>query len=114
MSHYEQLTIYVGESDQWHGKPVYLAIVEVAQQQGLAGATVLRGVAGFGTRQNHAIHTAKILELSSELPMVVIIIDRADAIGQFLPQVKEIVQHGMVIREVLNVVHHAPLNVDPA
>ncbi len=109
MSNWQQLIIYVGESDQYHGKPVYLALVETAREQGLAGATVFRGVAGFGKRQQHRIQTARILELSSDLPMVVTIIDQAEAIANFLPQIQAMVQGGIVIQEAVNVVHEAAI-----
>lgn len=78
MSTWEQLTIYIGESDHWHGKPLYIALIEQARQQGITGATVTRGVAGFGKRQHGEIHTTRIFELSSDLPMVVTVIDRAE------------------------------------
>jgi PII-like signaling protein len=105
----ERLTIYVGESDQWHGKPVFMALVEEARHRGLAGATVTRGLMGYGKRQHHRIHTARILELSSDLPMLVTIIDTAEAIAQFLPLVQEMVVGGIVLQETVNVVHHAPV-----
>jgi hypothetical protein len=101
------LTIYVGESDQWHGRPVYLALVEAARQAGLAGATVLRGVVGYGKRKHGEINTARILELSSDLPMVITILDRAEAIAQFLPLVQDMVKGGIVIQETVNLVHPA-------
>jgi hypothetical protein len=107
MSAWEQLTIYITESDRWQGKPLYLALVEVAHQQGLAGATVIRGVEGYGVRQHHQIHIASIMELA-DLPIVVTIIDQAEAIAQFLPLVKEMVAKGLAIQETVNVVHHAP------
>jgi PII-like signaling protein len=105
----ERLTIYVGESDQWHGKPVFMALVEAARHRGLAGATVTRGLMGYGKRQRHRIHTARILELSSDLPMLVTVIDTAEAIAQFLPLVQEMVVGGIVLQETVNVVHHAPV-----
>jgi len=105
----ERLTIYVGESDHWHGKPVYIALVEEARRKGLAGATVTRGVAGFGKRQHHRIYTTRILELSSDLPMVITVIDTDVAIAAFLPLVQEMVVGGIVIQETVNVVHHAPI-----
>lgn len=108
----ERLTIYVGESDRWHEKPVYLALVEKAQQRGLAGATVTRGVVGYGKRNHHSIHTARILELSSDLPMVITIIDTADAIAAFLPLVQEMVMGGIVVQETVSVPHHAPVSSD--
>ena len=107
MSDREQLTIYITESDRWQGKPLYSALVEAARQQGLAGATVTRGVEGYGVRQHHQIHVASIMELA-DLPIVVTIVDRAEAIAQFLPLVKEMVTKGLVIQERVNIVHHAP------
>lgn len=109
MNTLERLTVYVGESDHWHGKPVYIALVEEARSRGLAGATVTRGVAGYGKRNHHRIHTARILELSSDLPMIVTIIDTAEVLAQFLPLVQEMVGGGIVIQETVNVVHHAPV-----
>lgn len=106
---WQRLIAYVSESDQWQGKPVYMALVETAQQHGIAGATVLRGIEGFGMRDAGKIHTARILELSSELPILVLIIDSQEAINRFLPTVKEIVTKGLVTLEMLNVVHHAPM-----
>lgn len=106
MNTWERLTIYVGESDHWHGKPLYIALVEEARQKGIAGATVTRGVAGFGKRQHHRIHTTRILELSSDLPMVVTLIDSAETLRAFLPLVKEMVTGGIVIQETVEVVHH--------
>ncbi|AFY90971.1 DUF190 domain-containing protein [Chroococcidiopsis thermalis] len=108
MNTWEKLTIYVGESDRWHGKPVYLALVEAARQQSLAGATATRGIAGFGERQYHKIHTVQILELSSDLPIVVAVIDRAEAIANFLPVVREMVKNGLVTQQSVTVVHHVP------
>ncbi|HEY9618786.1 MAG TPA: DUF190 domain-containing protein [Crinalium sp.] len=103
----ERLTIYVGESDHWQGKPVYLALVEEARRRGLAGATALRGVAGFGNHQQ--LHTTRILELSSDLPMMIVVMDSAEAIASFLPTVRDMVTGGIVIQETVNVVHQAPL-----
>ncbi|MGA7935457.1 MAG: DUF190 domain-containing protein [Kovacikia sp.] len=109
MTTWQRLIAYVGESDQWQGKPVYLALVEAAKKHGIAGATVIRGIEGFGLRDSGKIHTARILELSSELPILVIIMDSQEAIAQFLPTVKDIVTKGLVTLESLNVVHHAPI-----
>ena len=108
MSSWEQLTIYIDETDQWQGKPLYRALVETARQQGLAGATVTRGVEGYGARQHHRIHTARIMELA-ELPVVVTIIDQTEAIARFLPTVQAMVQVGLVVQNPVNVVHQAPV-----
>jgi PII-like signaling protein len=107
---WQRLIAYVGESDRWRGKPVYMALVEEAKKNGIAGATVLRGIEGFGVRKSDRIHTARILELSSELPILVVIIDSQEAIARFLPIVKDIVTKGLVTLETLNVVYHAPLS----
>ncbi len=102
----ERLTIYIGESDRWEGKPVYMALVEEARKRKMAGATVIGGTAGFG--KNQQLHTARIWELSSDLPMVVTIIDSAEAIASFLPAVKQMVTGGIVVQDTVKVVHHAP------
>lgn len=88
------LAIYIGESDHWHGKPLYSAIVEKARASGMAGATVGRGIMGFGA--NSRIHTASILRLSEDLPVVVYIIDTAPKIENFLETLNDMVQEGMV------------------
>lgn len=107
MNTWEQLTIYINESDQWHGKPLFTALVEAARKQELSGTTVMRGVEGYGVRQHHQIHTARIMELA-DLPVIVTVIDTAAAIAQFLPTVQEMVTVGLVTQETINVVHHAP------
>jgi len=87
--------VYIGESDRWQGRPLYEAIVQRARHDGLAGATVLRGVEGFGA--NSRIHTTKILRLSEDLPIVIEIADIAERIEQFLPVLDEMVSEGMCI-----------------
>lgn len=96
------LRIFVGESDRWHGRPLYEAIVSRAREAGLAGATVLRGLMGYGARSR--IHTAKVLRLSEDLPIVVEIADRADRIQAFLPLLDEMVEDGMVTLEKVQVI----------
>lgn len=98
------LRIFVGESDQWHGRPLYEAIVEHARTERLAGATVLRGLEGFGAAAH--LHTARILSISEDLPMVVEIVDRKERIEQFLPQLQEMVGDGMVTLEKVTVLHY--------
>lgn len=106
---FEQLTIYVRESDQWQGKPIYLALVEESRKAGLAGATVIRGIAGYGKRRQHHRKFFGFIELSSTLPMVVTIVDRSDLISQFLPKVQEMIVDRLVTRESINVLHPASL-----
>jgi hypothetical protein len=98
------LRIFIGESDRWHGKPLYEAIVLAAREQGLAGATVLRGPMGFGA--NSHIHTAKILRLSEDLPMIVEIVDIEDKIHEFLPLLDDMVAEGLITLETVHVLRY--------
>lgn len=97
--------IYIGESDHWHGKALYNAIVERARQEGLAGATVTRGIEGFGA--NSRIHTASILRLSEDLPVKIEIIDVAERIEQFLPLLDEMVTEGLITVQDCEIVKYA-------
>ncbi|HEX7077880.1 MAG TPA: DUF190 domain-containing protein [Candidatus Eisenbacteria bacterium] len=94
--------IFIGENDRWHGKPLYEAIVARAREAGLAGATVVRGLMGFGAKSR--IHTAKVLRLSEDLPIVVEIVDRQDRIAAFLPALEEMVADGLVTLERVQVI----------
>jgi PII-like signaling protein len=96
------LRIFVGESDRWHGKSLHTAIVEEARARGLAGATVLRGVEGFGAHSR--VHTARLIDVTPELPMVIEIVDEEHKIEAFLPLVREMVQEGLVTLERVNVI----------
>jgi len=98
------LRIFIGESDRWHGKPLYEAIVLAAREQGLAGATVLRGPMGFGA--NSHIHTAKILRLSEDLPMIVEIVDSEDKIHEFIPVLDDMVAEGLITLETVHVLRY--------
>jgi len=91
------LRIFIGESDRHHGRPAHEAILELARREGLAGATVLRGLAGFGGSSH--IHTAKILRLSEDLPIVIEIVDAAEKIDAFLPHLEPLVGGGLVTLE---------------
>ncbi len=84
------LRIYIGETDRWHGQPLYMAILLKAREMGLAGGTVFRGIAGYGA--NSVIHTANILRLSEDLPIVVEIVDADAKIQAFLPVLDEMVK----------------------
>jgi PII-like signaling protein len=99
-----RLTIFVGEFDKWRHKPLYTEIVHRAHQGGLAGATVLRGVEGYGA-SNH-IHTVRILSLSQDLPMVIVIVDTPDKIRAFLPQLDELISEGLVILDPVEVIRY--------
>lgn len=98
------LRIFIGESDHWQGKPLHLALVEKAREQGLAGATVLRGIEGFGA--NSVIHATRFLELSTDLPIIVEIADSEDKINAYLEAVSEMVQEGMATLERVRVVFY--------
>ncbi|HEY6316735.1 MAG TPA: DUF190 domain-containing protein [Acidimicrobiia bacterium] len=100
----ERLTIFVGETDQHDHKPLYTEIVHRAHAAGLAGATVLRGIEGYGA-SNH-VHTVRILRLSEDLPVVVVIVDTAEHIDAFLPQLDDLITEGLVVREPVDVVKY--------
>jgi hypothetical protein len=98
------LRVFVGESDRYGHKPLYEVIVLKAREAGLAGATVLRGVMGFG--KNSVLHTAKILRLSEDLPMVVEIVDSLEKVESFLPELDEMIKDGLVTLEKVRVIHY--------
>src|SRR6478752_1727919 len=93
----ELLRVFIGEGDRRHGRPLYEVIVEEARRRGMAGATVLRGTLGFGA--NSRIHTAKILRLSEDLPMVIEIVDAPERIAAFIPDLDQLIGEGLVTLE---------------
>jgi len=97
----ELLRIFFGEKDKYQGKPLAEAIVESARQAGLAGVTVLKGLLGFGAHSR--LHSAKVLRISEDLPIVVEIVDRAEKIQAFLPHLDTMIQEGMVTLEKVRV-----------
>jgi len=96
------LRIHLAEGDKSHGRPAYETIVKQARETGLAGATVLRGPIGFGHSQR--LHTAKILQLSENLPMVIEIIDQTDKIEAFIPVVNTLLEGGLITLEKVRIV----------
>lgn len=100
----ELLRIFIGESDQYHGKPLYEHIVLKARELNLAGATVLRGIMGFGATSR--IHTTKVLRLSDDLPIVVEIVDTKDKIDGFIPYLDDIVNEGLITREKIRIIKY--------
>jgi len=98
------LRVFLGESDRWHGRPLYEAIVMKARKLHLAGATVLRGPMGFGAKSR--LHTAKILRLSEDLPIIIEIVDAKEKIDALLPHIDEMVQDGLVTLERVQVIKY--------
>ncbi len=98
------LRIFLGESDRWKHQPLYEAIVLKAREMHLAGATVLRGPMGFG--KSSRLHTAKILRLSMDLPVVIEIVDAEEKIQAFLPALDEMMKGGLVTLEKVKVIHY--------
>jgi PII-like signaling protein len=88
------MRIYIGESDHWHGKPLYQALIELLHHEGIAGATVLRGIEGYGAHSR--VHTARILRLSEDLPLVVEAVDQPEKIAAVLPKLNGMVQEGLI------------------
>jgi PII-like signaling protein len=94
--------IYIGESDHWHGRPLYQAIVALLRERGLAGATVLRGIEGFGAKAH--LHTSRILALSQDLPILIEIVDQEDRIRAILPELDGMVGDGLITLERVEVI----------
>ena len=99
------LRIYLGESDRWDHKPLYEALVLKAKEMKMAGATVFRSPMGFGAASH--LHTAKILQLSTDLPVIIEMIDEEEKMNRFLPVLKEMLQGGLVTLEKIKVMHYA-------
>ncbi len=100
------LRIFIGESDKHEGRPLYERVVEAARRRGMAGATVLRGTLGFGAHSR--IHTAKILRLSEDLPIVIEIVDKPERIEAFLPELDALMKEGLITLEKVQVIAYRP------
>jgi len=100
----KRLTVFVGESDHWHHRPLYVEIVHRAHAAGLAGATVLRGIEGYGASQH--VHTTRLLSLTEDLPVVIVMIDDAERIERFALQLDEIITEGLVVIDDVEVVRY--------
>lgn len=98
----QPLRVFVGESDRWEGKPLYEAIIRKVREKGLAGATVVRGMEGFGAHSR--IHTTKILRLSEDLPIIIEIVDKAERIEQVLPDLDRMVTEGLITQERVHII----------
>jgi len=106
------MRIFIGESDKYQGKPLYEALIERMRARGLAGATVLRGVAGFGASSK--VHSDKILRLSLDLPLIIEIVDTEEAINSMLPDLDEMIGGGLITLERAKVIMYRPGNVRPS
>lgn len=100
----KRLTVFIGESDRHHRKPLYVEIVHRAHAAGLAGASVLRGIEGFGASQH--VHTTRILSLTEDLPVVIVIVDEADRIERFALELDELITEGLVVIDDVEVVRY--------
>jgi len=100
------MRIFIGESDQWERRPLSTALLELFRARGLAGATVLRGVAGFGPHS--ILHTAGILKLSSDLPLIIEVVDSEDHLAAVLPAVDAMMGGGLITMEGVRVVRYEP------
>jgi PII-like signaling protein len=96
------MRIHIGESDKWHGKPLYEAIVEMLRKEKFSGATVLRGVGGYGS--SSVYHTDKLLRLSQDLPIILEVIESQERIEQILPRLDEMVDGGLITLEKVRVI----------
>ncbi|HWG57979.1 MAG TPA: DUF190 domain-containing protein [Candidatus Acidoferrales bacterium] len=96
------MRIHIGESDRWHGKPLYQALIELFRHEELSGVTVLRGVGGYGGSSIY--HTDKILRLSQDLPIVVEVVEFTERIEKILPQLDEMIGGGLVTLEKVRVI----------
>jgi uncharacterized protein len=99
----KRLRIFIGEAQEWQGKPLYRAILELAQQQGMAGATVLRGIEGFGPE--HHLSTERLPDISDNLPVIVEIVESEERIEVLLPMLDRLVQRGMITVTPVEIVY---------
>jgi PII-like signaling protein len=102
----KQVTVFVNSNDQWHGQPLYSAIVRVCQQQGVAGATVSRCVEGYGA--HHQLHTTRLLELSENLPVRIDIVDLPERVGPLLAALEGMIREGLVTVSNVHILRFLP------
>lgn len=107
----KRLTIYVGESDRWEGRPLYMVILETLRREGMAGATVYRGVAGFGAHSR--IHTTTLLRLSADLPLVIEVVDTPERIERVLPLIGPMIQEGLITLEDVEILKYTHREIPP-
>lgn len=104
--------IHIVESDQWQGRPLYDAIVQLLRERGVAGATVIRGLEGFGA--SHHLRTTRILRLSEDLPIVVEVVDDEERLRALLPELDAMVTSGLITLEKVEIVTHRTGGADPS
>ncbi|MBN1687648.1 MAG: DUF190 domain-containing protein [Candidatus Omnitrophica bacterium] len=100
------LRVFIGEQDKWNHQPLYEAIVHLAKKEGMAGATVIKGFLGFGSKSH--MHTAKLLRLSEDLPIIIEIVDSPEKIGRFIRHLDAMIHEGLITVEKANVVMYRP------
>ncbi|KAA0889769.1 DUF190 domain-containing protein [Oryzomonas rubra] len=105
------MRIFIGESDRYGRKPLYEALVELLRKEGFAGATVLRGVCGFGAHS--VFHTQKLLDLSADLPLIVEVVDSQERINAIMPRIDEMMDGGMITLEKATVIRYSYKNKEP-
>ncbi len=106
------MRIFIGESDAYHGKPLYQALLDKLRERGCAGATVLRGSAGFGAHR--ALHTDKVLRLSVDLPIVVEVVETEETIQAVLPELDAMIGGGFITLERAKVIMYRPKDAEPS
>ncbi|MER7643939.1 DUF190 domain-containing protein [Streptomyces sp. NPDC126522] len=106
-----RVTVFIGENDTWHHKPLYAEIVHRAHTAGLAGASVFRGIEGFGASSR--VHTSRLLSLSEDLPVAIVIVDTEERVRAFLPQLDELVTEGLVILDDCEVIRYVGRTDEP-
>lgn len=106
------MRIFIGESDKYHRKPLYEALLEMLREKGLAGATVLRGVAGFGA--SSVVHREKVLRLSLDLPLIIEVVETEEVIQAVLPELDKMIGGGLITLERARVILYRPADVRPS
>jgi PII-like signaling protein len=99
-----RLKIYLGESDRFHGRPAYQAVVELLRQRGFWGATVTRGIYGYGKRSR--LHSASVLRLSEDLPLIIEVVEAEEKVRAIVPELSEMVKGGLITLEAVSVLRH--------
>ena len=99
------MRIFIGESDRYQGKPLYHLLVEMLRREKIAGATVLRGILGYGARSH--LHTAHILRLSQDMPMIIEVVDTQENVDRVLPEIEKFMQGGLITVEKVRVLRYS-------